>query len=100
LDDLPYEPQEHFTWKDTFANAKTDYTSKSWNINFTAVKDVTSIPPKIIARQLALINSETFKGVDRASLESLSWTGQEKWKKAPGVAHMIQQFNQVISYFC
>jgi hypothetical protein len=70
-------------------------TKKNWTMSFSLVQDITSIPPKIIARQLSLIDAESFKLVTRGALESLAWSGPDKWKKAPSVAQMIQQFNQV-----
>jgi len=53
------------------------------------------VDPKIIARQLALIDSELFKKITRSEFASIAWTKPDKQIKTPNIVEMTLHFNQV-----
>ncbi|KAI3651563.1 hypothetical protein MP228_002866 [Amoeboaphelidium protococcarum] len=60
-----------------------------------SITDILSVPPLVLAQQIALIDAQLFRNVARQDLESMSWTGSDRWTKAPTIALMIQSFNQI-----
>ncbi|KAJ3086373.1 Ras-specific guanine nucleotide-releasing factor RalGPS1, partial [Quaeritorhiza haematococci] len=60
-----------------------------------ATFDILEFHPKDLARQLALIDAEHFRRIERSELESLAWTGAQKHEKAPNIVVMIQFFNEI-----
>ncbi|KAJ3296472.1 RasGEF [Borealophlyctis nickersoniae] len=59
-----------------------------------SIFNILDVSPKEIARQLALIDSDRFRRIERAELASMAWTGPDKAIKAPNIVSMTQQFNK------
>ncbi|KAJ3021680.1 RasGEF [Thoreauomyces humboldtii] len=59
------------------------------------ILDILDVPPKDLARQLTLMDSEVFRGVPRDELASIAWTGSDKLARAPQIVATTQNFNQV-----
>jgi len=77
----------------------TIHEEKKWyssNFSYDPVLfKIMDLSPKQIARQMALVDFNYFKKIEKEEYISLSWNGPDKWTKAPNIATFIQRFNNL-----